>query len=70
LPQKKKKTFQNTDNRKSPPPPGMPTTVEMNFEVLRPAPLPVPAEKSAENSPAAKKRSLSFQFWRDQGPML
>ena len=53
--------------RKSPPPlpPGMPTSVEMNFEVLRPA-HPVAAEKSAENSPAAKKRSLNFQFWRDQ----
>ena len=56
--------------RTSPPPPpppaAMPTTVEMNFEVLRPSGVVVVVEKSAENSPAAKKRSLSFQFWRDQ----
>ena len=41
----------------------MPTTVEMNFEVLRPA---VVAAKSEENSPIVKKKSMSFQFWREQ----
>jgi hypothetical protein len=51
--------------RKSPQ--AMPQTVEMNFEVLRAGPgIAAAAGKTEESSPAAKKRSLSFQFWREQ----
>jgi len=55
------------DQRNSTPPVSMPTSVEMNFEVLRPAAVVVAAAgKSEESSPVVKKKSMSFQFWREQ----
>ena len=69
----RERELERSRGRKEQSPVSMPTTVEMNFEVLRPGvsgatatSTPIKKHDSAENSPVPKKKSSSFQFWREQ----
>ena len=59
------KSLESTSSSASSPPVSMPTTVEMTFEVLRPG-IGYASKSEDENSPVPKKKSSTFQFWRDQ----
>jgi len=59
------KSLESASSSTSSPPVSMPTTVEMNFEVLRPG-TSYGSKSEEESSPVPKKKSSTFQFWRDQ----